>query len=229
MKRYMMGMLMALAVLVTVPPQQASAADRAQEAKIESGKKDVQTPRTPTTPRLVNTTAGITVRWGKASYASGYHVYRRTLGTRWGRIATVTGAEKVSYTDKSVQTGSGVRYAYIVQAYNSGKVSSPSKSAWTVRMTAPRLLRPTAKGPGKMLVRWRRDKNASGYQIQYSTSSSFKESWTKEWIRSGKVTAAAVSGLRRDRTYHVRIRSYKDAGYDRHYSAWGSPQKVNIR
>lgn len=224
-------MFVALAMLTALLPQQASAADRAQAPKIESvsSRNDVQTPRTPTVPKLANTTAGITVRWGKASYASGYHVYRRTLGTRWSRIATVTGADKVSYTDESVQTRSGVRYAYIVQAYNSGKVSAPSKSAWIVRMTAPRLLRPTAKGSGKMLVRWRRDKNASGYQIQYSTSSSFKGNWTIEWIRSGKVTAAAVSGLRRDRTYHVRMRSYKDAGYDRHYSAWGSAQRVNIR
>ena len=233
MKKYMIGILIAVAALIAVLPRQVSAAQSAGDPKTVYGSSkagsNVRTPKTPAISKLTNTTTGINVRWGKASYASGYHIYRKVPGAGWNMIATVRGAGKVSYTDKSVRVKSGVRYAYMVRAYNSGRMSAAGKSVWIVRMTAPTLRRPMAKGSGRVLVKWKQDKKASGYQIQYSTSSKFRGSWTKEWIRSGGTTAASLTGLHRDRTYYVRIRSYKDAGYDRHYSAWGSAQRVNVR
>lgn len=191
---------------------------------------NVKTPKTPKVSKLTNTASGIAVKWGKTANTSGYHIYRKTAGKKWSKIATVKGANKVSYTDKKVRSKNGIKYFYSVQAYNSKKVSGYNKTGkQIVRMTSPALSKPVAKGAGKMLVKWKRNKKASGYQVQYSTSSKFNKNWTKEWVRSGKVTALSVSNLKKDRYYYVRIRSYKKVGGTYYYSAWGSAKKVDIR
>lgn len=190
----------------------------------------VKTPKTPKVTKLTNKASGITIKWGKTANTTGYRIYRKTAGKKWSKIATVKGINKVSYTDKTVRSKNGTKYFYSVQAYNSKKASSYNKKGTQiVRMTAPALSKPEAKGTGKMLVKWKRNKKATGYQIQYCTSSKFKKNWTKERVRSGKVTAVVASGLKSDKTYYVRIRSYKKVGSKYYYSAWGTAKKVAIR
>ncbi len=60
--------------------------------------------------------AGITVKWDKISASKGYYVYRKAGNGSYKKLATVTGAAKVSYLDKSAQKGT--TYTYYVKAYN---------------------------------------------------------------------------------------------------------------
>ncbi len=60
--------------------------------------------------------SGITVKWGKVSASKGYTVYRKTGSGSYSKLATVNGATKVSYLDKSAKKGK--TYTYYVVAYN---------------------------------------------------------------------------------------------------------------
>ncbi len=60
--------------------------------------------------------SGITVKWGKISASKGYTVYRKTGSGSYSKLATVKGATKVSYLDKSAKKGK--TYTYYVVAYN---------------------------------------------------------------------------------------------------------------
>jgi arabinogalactan endo-1,4-beta-galactosidase len=86
-------------------------------------------------PKVKSTKAvktGVKVKWGKVKGAKGYYVYRKTSSGKWKKIAVVKGANKNSYTDKSVK--SGKKYTYKICAY-SGK-SLSKKSAAGTQVTA---------------------------------------------------------------------------------------------
>jgi fibronectin type 3 domain-containing protein len=71
---------------------------------------------TPKLTSIVNTSAGITVKWNTVSGANGYRVYRRGAGSNsWLYLGTVTGN---SFTDKNVTKGQYYRYT-VRAAYGS--------------------------------------------------------------------------------------------------------------
>jgi hypothetical protein len=69
-----------------------------------------------------------------------------------------------------------------------------------------------------MKVSWKKISGASGYQVQYSTSSKFKKTVTVKV--SSKKTAATISKLKKNKKYYVRVRSYKKASGKTTYSSW---------
>lgn len=66
-------------------------------------------------------------------------------------------------------------------------------------------------------------KQVTGYQIQYSTSSEFKDAKTEtKKIKDHKITTKKISKLKKNKTYYVRIRTYKEVDGKKYYSAWSS-------
>ncbi len=81
-----------------------------------------------TTPKMgtpVSAKAGITVKWSAVSSVSGYIVYRKTGSGSYVKLATVKGATKKSFVDKTAKKG--VTYTYAVKAYY-GSYSSAYQS-----------------------------------------------------------------------------------------------------
>lgn len=186
--------------------------------------------RQPDLVKAQNAAAGITVKWKKSSDATGYYVYRKTPGGKWKRIANVKGKNKVSYTDQAVKSKNGKMYIYTVKAYNGDKVSKYSKTGLTVyRLTAPSLSRPTGKPAGKMLVTWKQNQKADGYQIHYARSADFRTQRLTKTVKSVKKTSQTITKLKKKKTYYVRIRSYKKVDGVNYFSAWSSVKKVKTK
>lgn len=59
--------------------------------------------------------SAVKVTWGKVAGASGYYVYRKVSGGKWGLIATVKNNNTVTYSDKTGEKGT--TYYYTVRAY----------------------------------------------------------------------------------------------------------------
>jgi hypothetical protein len=79
-----------------------------------------------------------------------------------------------------------------------------------------------ASGSKKLTVKINRSLTQStGYQIQYSTSKTFKGAKTKT-ITSYKTSSTSLTGLKAKTTYYVRIRTYKTVGSTKYYSNWSS-------
>ncbi len=76
-----------------------------------------------TTPtvKLANTKSGPKATWGKVAGAKGYYVYRKTANGSYTKIATIKSGATVSYVDKTAKNG--VKYYYIVKAYNGSYIS----------------------------------------------------------------------------------------------------------
>ena len=79
----------------------------------------------------------------------------------------------------------------------------------------------------KIKVAWSKDTTATGYQVQYSTSSKFSKATTK-WITSNKTTSYSFSANVKN-TYYVRVRSYKKVGKTYYYGSYSSGLKVTAK
>ncbi len=79
----------------------------------------------------------------------------------------------------------------------------------------------------KIKAQWTKDTTATGYQVQYSTSSKFSKATTK-WITSNKTTSYTFSANVK-KTYYVRVRSYKKVGKTYYYGAYSTGKKVTAK
>ncbi len=77
---------------------------------------------TPKLKSVKSTRSGVTFTYSSVSGCDGYYIYRKTANGSWVKIATVKGASKVSYTDKTARKG--VTYTYTVRAFDGSFKSS---------------------------------------------------------------------------------------------------------
>ena len=79
----------------------------------------------------------------------------------------------------------------------------------------------------KMALKWVKRTNATGYVIQYSTSSTFAGAKT---VRIGKYTTVAttISNLVKGKKYYVRIKTYRTVSGTKYYSGWSTVMSVKI-
>lgn len=80
----------------------------------------------------------------------------------------------------------------------------------------------------KMTVNWNKVSKISGYELWYSTNSNFKKGVVKKKL-SSSVTRKTYSGLKKKKTYYVRIRAYKNVAGGKKYGKWSSKKSVVIR
>lgn len=74
----------------------------------------------------------------------------------------------------------------------------------------------------------RKSPQVTGYQIQYSTSKTFKSAKIKDLI-GYKTTSTTLKKLLTGRNYYVRVRTYKTAGGKKYYSGWSSYRTVKVK
>lgn len=83
-------------------------------------------------------------------------------------------------------------------------------------------------GSRKMTVTWKKSTAVTGYQIQYSTSRSFKTGVKTTTVSKNSTVSAAMSSLTKGKTYYVRIRTYRTVSGTKYYSGWSSSKTVKI-
>ena len=91
--------------------------------------------------------------------------------------------------------------------------------------------KPTLKSSKKTkaTVKWKRDKQAQGYQIQYSTNKKFKSGVQTVSINKSTTVSTTLSNLKSKKTYYVRIRSYKKVGNKYVYSSWSTAKSIKVK
>lgn len=171
-----------------------------------------------------NTASGVKIKWSKISGATGYRIYKKT-SEGWKRIKTITSGSTVTWTHKDVKNGS--RYVYTVYAYNDNVRSTYMSGKTTYRLTRPTISSLKNSGSKKMTVKWNRNTKATGYQIQYSTNSSFS-SYKTTSVGKNSTLSKTISSLTKGKRYYVRVRAYKTVSDKKYYSAWSAAKNVKI-
>ena len=95
-------------------------------------------------------------------------------------------------------------------------------------MARPVISSVTNSASKKMTVKWGKNAKATGYQIQYSLSSSFASGNKAVTITSTSTVSRVIGNLTKGKTYYVRIRTYKTVGSAKYWSEWSSKKSVKI-
>lgn len=126
---------------------------------------------------------------------------------------------------------------------NSSSVSSPLPKKETfsgIVQIEKKLENNMTKKPEKVWVKqirahkkalkiiWKKGKNVSGYQVQYSLKRKFT-SGVKNVMLTKNTASCTVKKLKTKKTYYVRVRAYRKIGKKRIYSSWSNVKKIKIR
>lgn len=169
--------------------------------------------------------SSLKLSWRKVSGANGYQLQRKS-GDSWKTVATTTSA---SYTVKSLKAGTA--YDFRVRAY---RVVDGKKyySGWTTLKTPtapskPSIATPSTNGKHEVTAKWKSVSAGSGYQVQYSTSSSFKSPTVK--TVSGKSKTSCAAKLKKGTKYYIRVRAYKTVDGKKYYGAWSGVKSIKCK
>ncbi len=172
-----------------------------------------------------------TVKWTKKTAGvTGYQIqYATNKSFKSAKTSTIT---KDTTTSKAISMSKGKTYYVRIRTYAkvSGKTYYSSwSSAKSTMIPNTTTLKSVKAGSKKITVKWtKKTSYVTGYQIQYSTSKSFKSAKTVT-IKKDTTTSTTIKKLKGKKKYYVRIRTYAKSGSKTYYSAWGTAKSVKTK
>ena len=176
----------------------------------------------PIAPKFKSKTNGVgytKLTWNKISGVSGYYIYRRLPGKSFAKIATVKGASTLSYSDKTVTSGTG--YYYAVRAYYGSTLSGPGYSSTYIRyLSRPKLgsAKRYKAGYNNIKVTWTGSKNADGYYVYRKTTGGWKKVASVGASKRSWVDTSTKKGVK----YTYTVRSWDKTGNYTSLSAYNT-------
>lgn len=117
---------------------------------------------------------------------------------------------------------------YKVTIKGKGNYTGTKTLYFTIKPKAASINTLTAKSKALTVKLNRSLQQSTGYQIQYSTSKSFK-SYKIKTITSYKTSITTLTGLKAKTTYYVRVRTYKTVNGTKHYSNWSTYKYIKTK
>ena len=78
-------------------------------------------------------------------------------------------------------------------------------------------------------VKWKRDKKASGYIIQYSTDKKFKKNVKKVVISKNQTTSKKIGKLKSGKKYYARVCAYKKSHGEKVLGNYGTVKSIKVK
>ena len=137
-------------------------------------------------------------------------------------VATISSSGKVSVKGYGKTT-------ITINSPASGTFSADKKQITiTVVPKQMKLKKVSSSAKKGIYISWKKDKTASGYQINISRVMNFKKQ-TNSANLSKKKGNVNLSGLVSKKLYYVRIRAYKKVGKKKYYGKWSKVKRVKIK
>ena len=173
----------------------------------------------------------VKVSWHKVSGVEKYEVLRKVSGKddEYKRIKTITDGS-TSYKDtssKAVVNGRRSYYKVVAVFDTDAEVNGESYGKTNVFLNRGKISSVTAAKKA-FTVKWNKNSKAEGYEIMYSTSSSFDD-YETVYISSKNTTSKKISGLKAGKKYYVKVRSYKTYNNTEYPSAWSGYKSVTTK
>lgn len=198
--------------------------------KIDSSNQQSTTLSKPTVKASSSSYNSNKLSWNKVTGSSGYEVLRATSKTgTYKLVKTITSGSTVSYTDKSLATGT--TYYYKVRAYRTVDKKKVYSSYSSVVSAKPVLKTPSVKltsGSKKATIKWEKISGASGYEVYRATSKSGKYSKIKT-ITKNSTVSYVNSSLTKNKTYYYKVRAYRTVNGKKIYSSYSVAKSVKVK
>lgn len=181
---------------------------------------------------LASTNTTITLTWTKQANVDGTNIYYYDYDA--GAYKFLKEIKGTANSYKVTGLKASTKYRYRVRAY---KLDKDGKKLWSsyadgvTRYTNPST--PTIKSAvytssKKFKTTWSKVSTISGYQVEWSTSSTFSSNTKKKDV-SASATSNVISTYYSKKYYYVRVRAYKTRNNVRQYSPWSKTLKVYIK
>ena len=179
-----------------------------------------------------NYTNKVALKWSKKSDVTGYKLYKYNSKKKKYECVKTLNQKTTSYTISNLSVGSSYKFKIRTYLTKSGKTYYGDYTSELATATLPSkvtIYYPSA-GSKKMTVKWRKVSAGTGYEIKYSTSSSFKSSKTETTRIEGKSkTSKTISKLKKGTKYYIKVRAYKTVNGKRYYGSYSSVRTVRVR
>ena len=174
-------------------------------------------------PKLAKTSlAKATVSGIKDKAYTGKNLYQSITVTLGGKTLVNGTDYKVTYKN-CANIGTATLTISGINAY-SGTITKTYK----INPKGTSLSKVTA-GKKAFTATWKKQATkTTGYQIQYSTSSNFKNAKTVT-VKKNKTTKTTVKKLKAKKKYYVRIRTYETVNGKNYYSSWSKAKTVKTK
>lgn len=99
----------------------------------------------------------------------------------------------------------------------------------TVNVPAPKKVQKIAAGNTKkqaVVLTWKKDKDAKGYQIEYSLNKKFTK---QKKVKNAKKTSVTIKKLKKGKTYFFRVRAFKVVNGKMICGKWSAVKKIRIK
>ncbi|MBQ9530513.1 MAG: fibronectin type III domain-containing protein [Eubacterium sp.] len=166
--------------------------------------------------------------WKKQTYASYYRVYKYNSSSKKYELYKESNTNSLKITDLSPNKN----YKFKVRAY---KKSADSKLLYSKRSdalsvytspAAPKTLSLKSPSANKINTSYSKVSGASGYQVRWSTTSDFSSNFLSVFVSK---TSTVITTAQSNRTYYVRVRSYKVRDGKKYYSDWSATKSVKVK
>lgn len=179
-----------------------------------------------------NYTDKISFKWSKKSDITGYKIYKYNSKKKKYECVKTLSQKTTSYTISKLSAGNSYKFKIRTYLTKSGKTYYGDYTSELATATLPSkvtIYYPSA-GSKKMTAKWKKVSAGTGYEIKYSTSSSFKTSKTKTTRIEGKSkTSKTIKDLKKGTKYYVKVRAYKTVDGKRYYGSYSSVRTARVR
>lgn len=207
-------------VSVTVTPDSAGLPDSTQQSSIPVTSVPVDA-RTITATNVVRTASKKVQKFSLgASISAGSLTYSSN-----NKSVKVDSSGKITIVKNFVGRAVITIYAAAVGNY---KAISKTITV-TVNPAGVKFFKVKNSAGKRILVTWKKNAKASGYEIQYSTNRRFVGSVKIAKIKKASTTKKTLSKLKKGKAYYVRIRVYKIVSGAKYYSKWSGRKRVKVK
>ena len=200
--------------------------------KAEDTKKDDENSNTTkkddtTVVQTKDQTITATASYKKSETSKAFKLNAKTNGN--GKLTYTTSNKAVATVDaagKVTVKGPGVA-KITVKAAATTDYKAASKTVTVTVAPKKQSISLVNKIKKQLMIKWKKNTKASGYQVVYSTNKKFTG---KKTVRKAKTTTSyKVKGLKKGKKYYVKVRSYKTVNGKRIYGAYSTAKKATIK
>lgn len=120
--------------------------------------------------------------------------------------------------------------AYVTVTFNSAVYDGEMTASFSIVPQKQKITYIKSKKSKTLNIKWVKDYNADGYELQYSTSPKYYKSKTVTVdITKNRAYARKLEKLKGNKKYYVRIRSYKTVNSVKYYGSWSSKSYAKVK
>ena len=141
-----------------------------------------------------------------------------------GNVLTKYRDYTVSYSKYRTNVGK-----YVYKITFKGNYAGTKSLTMTINPAKTAIKKPAAAKKA-VTVKWKKaDKQVTGYQVMVATNKAFTKNVKKAFVTKKKTTSKKMTGLKANKKYYVRVRTYKTVKGVKMYSAWSAVKTVKTK